>query len=149
MSHSKTLMTRDVLTSVGATTIGHIKNGKTVGRIPDEVMAQPGFYFVVKGEGPNRLVAARFAIGRQKTRQGFKGVLSNIRSDRSHANRTMHYNDVTYEVLYLPIEKMKPLTTGIGKGQLALIFTKRHDESFQNLTEMNQMLADNFTFALQ
>lgn len=146
---TKIALSRHMLTSVGATTIGHIKNGRTIGHIPDEVMAQPGFYFVVKGEGPRRMVSARFAIGRQKTKQGFRGVLSNIRSDRSQANRTMHYNGVTYEVLYLPVEKMKPLTTGFGKGQLSLMFTKRHEEAFQNLTEMNQMLADTFSFTLQ
>ncbi|UYM28921.1 nucleoid disruption protein [Serratia phage vB_SspM_LC53] len=142
-------MTRGILKAVGATTVCHIKNGNTVGYVDNEVLAQPGFYFVVKGAADHRQVAARFAIGRQRSGQGFRGVLGNIRSDRSQANRTMHYNGVLYEVLYLPIEKMKPLTIGFGKGQLALAFTRRHNDEFQNLTEMNLMLGDNFKFILQ
>ncbi|BBC78338.1 Ndd-like nucleoid disruption protein [Escherichia phage EcS1] len=146
---TRTNMTRDILKDVGATTVCFIRNGETVGYVDNEVLAQPGFYFVVKGAMGYRQVAARFAIGRQRSGHGFRGVLSNIRSDRSQANRTMHYNGVLYEVLYLPIEKMKPLTTGFGKGQLALAFTRRHNEEYQNITEMNLMLGDNFNFILQ
>lgn len=146
---TKVNLTRGILLAAGATHVVSIKNGKTVGYVDNSVLALPGFYFCVKGSADWRQVAARFAIGRQESGQGFRGVLSNIRSDRSQANRTMHYNDVVYDVLYIPIEKMKPLTTGFGKGQLALAFTKRHNEAFQNLTEMNRMLAHNFNFILQ
>ncbi|YP_010278171.1 hypothetical protein KNT57_gp004 [Shigella phage KNP5] len=44
---------------------------------------------------------------------------------------------------------MKPLTTGFGKGQLALAFTRNHHSEYQTLEEMNRMLADNFKFVLQ
>lgn len=149
MTFKRSMVRNDVL-AVGGTVIAQVKNGEFFGGEPlPEVTAAPGFYFMVKGEAGHRLVSARFYVGRQEKKQGFRAVLGNIRSDRSQANRTMHYNNVVYDVLYVPIEKMKPLTTGLGKGQLALAFTKRHNEAYQNLTEMNRMLAHNFEFVLQ
>lgn len=147
---TKMFMVRDDVLAVGGVVIAQVKNGEFYQGEPlPEVTSAPGFYFMVKGKSGHRLVSSRYAIGRQEKKQGFRGVLSNIRSDRSQANRTMHYNNVVYDVIYVPIEKMKPLTTGYGKGQLALAFTKRHNEAYQNLTEMNRMLSHNFHFILQ
>ncbi|AIZ02051.1 nucleoid disruption protein [Escherichia phage vb_EcoM-VR5] len=145
-----TYMTRRNVLSAGATTVAYVMNGEyKIGRPSKETAAQPGFYFFVKGVGENRIVAARFYVGNQRSGQGLDGVLKNIRSARSQANRTMKTNNVLYEVLYVPASKMKPLTTGFGKGQIAMAFTRNHSSDLQTLEEMNRMLADNFKFILQ
>lgn len=146
---NKRYMTMSDLLNAGADVIGTIKNGEWVLGTPHKsVLADPGFYFVINHFNTHG-VSARFYVGNQRSKQGFSAVLSHIRQGRSQLARTLGNNDVPYMVLYLPASKMKPLTTGFGKGQLALAFTRNHHSEYQTLEEMNRMLADNFKFVLQ
>lgn len=146
-------MTVTDLNNAGATVIGTIKGGEWVFGTPHkDILSNPGFYFLVsKFGGPfdSPCVSARFYVGNQRSKQGFSAVLSHIRQRRSQLARTIANNNVPYTVFYLPSSKMKPLTTGFGKGQLALAFTRNHHSEYQTLEEMNRMLADNFKFVLQ
>ncbi|WEU67767.1 nuclear disruption protein [Escherichia phage Killian] len=146
-------MTVTDLNNAGATVIGAIKGGEWVFGTPHkDILSNPGFYFLVsKFGGPfdSPCVSARFYVGNQRSKQGFSAVLSHIRQRRSQLARTIANNNVPYTVFYLPASKMKPLTTGFGKGQLALAFTRNHHSEYQTLEEMNRMLADNFKFVLQ
>lgn len=146
-------MTASDLNNAGATVIGAIKGGEWVFGTPHkDILSKPGFYFLVsKFGGPfgSPCVSARFYVGNQRSKQGFSAVLSHIRQRRSQLARTIANNNVPYTVFYLPASKMKPLTTGFGKGQLALAFTRNHHSEYQTLEEMNRMLADNFKFVLQ
>ena len=146
-------MTVTDLNNAGATVIGTIKGGEWVFGTPHkDILSNPGFYFLVsKFGGPfdSPCVSARFYVGNQRSKQGFSAVLSHIRQRRSQLARTIANNNVPYTVFYLPASKMKPLTTGFGKGQLALEFTRNHHSEYQTLEEMNRMLADNFKFVLQ
>lgn len=146
-------MTVTDLNNAGATVIGTIKGGEWVFGTPrKDILSNPGFYFLVsKFGGPfdSPCVSARFYVGNQRSKQGFSAVLSHIRQRRSQLARTIANNNVPYTVFYLPASKMKPLTTGFGKGQLALAFTRNHHSEYQTLEEMNRMLADNFKFVLQ
>ena len=146
-------MTVTDLNNAGATVIGTIKGGEWVFGTPHKyILSNPGFYFLVsKFGGPfdSPCVSARFYVGNQRSKQGFSAVLSHIRQRRSQLARTIANNNVPYTVFYLPASKMKPLTTGFGKGQLALAFTRNHHSEYQTLEEMNRMLADNFKFVLQ
>lgn len=146
-------MTVTDLNNAGATVIGTIKGGEWVFGTPHkDILSNPGFYFLVsKFGGPfdSPCVSARFYVGNQRSKQGFSAVLSHIRQRRSQLARTIANNNVPYTVFYLPASKMKPLTTGFGKGQLALAFTRNHHSEYQTLEEMNRMLADNFKFILQ
>ena len=146
-------MTVTDLNNAGATVIGTIKGGEWVFGTPHkDSLSNPGYYFLVsKFGGPfdSPCVSARFYVGNQRSKQGFSAVLSHIRQRRSQLARTIANNNVPYTVFYLPSSKMKPLTTGFGKGQLALAFTRNHHSEYQTLEEMNRMLADNFKFVLQ
>lgn len=146
-------MTVTDLNNAGATVIGTIKGSEWVFGTPHkDILSNPGFYFLVsKFGGPfdSPCVSARFYVGNQRSKQGFSAVLSHIRQRRSQLARTIANNNVPYTVFYLPASKMKPLTTGFGKGQLALAFTRNHHSEYQTLEEMNRMLADNFKFVLQ
>lgn len=146
-------MTVTDLNNAGATVIGTIKGGEWVFGTPHkDILSNPGFYFLVsKFGGPfdSPCVSARFYVGNQRSKQGFSAVLSHIRQRRSQLARTIANNNVPYTVFYLPASKMKPLTTGFGKGQLTLAFTRNHHSEYQTLEEMNRMLADNFKFVLQ
>ncbi|MCT7388282.1 naphthalene 1,2-dioxygenase [Escherichia coli] len=146
-------MTVTDLNNAGATVIGTIKGGEWVFGTPHkDILSNPGFYFLVsKFGGPfdSPCVSARFYVGNQRSKQGLSAVLSHIRQRRSQLARTIANNNVPYTVFYLPASKMKPLTTGFGKGQLALAFTRNHHSEYQTLEEMNRMLADNFKFVLQ
>ncbi|VUF56068.1 hypothetical protein [Escherichia phage T4_ev240] len=146
-------MTVTDLNNAGATVIGTIKGGEWVFGTPHkDILSNPGFYFLVsKFGGPfdSPCVSARFYVGNQRSKQGFSAVLSHIRQRRSQLARTIANNNVAYTVFYLPASKMKPLTTGFGKGQLSLAFTRNHHSEYQTLEEMNRMLADNFKFVLQ
>lgn len=142
-------MTVTDLNNAGATVIGTIKGGEWFLGIPHkDILSKPGFYFLVN-EFDGSCVSARFYVGNQRSKQGFSAVLSHIRQRRSQLARTIANNNMTYTVFYLPSSKMKPLTTGFGKGQLALAFTRNHHSEYQTLEEMNRMLADNFKFVLQ
>jgi hypothetical protein len=151
MTHQdvRNYMTRADLEAVGATVVCAVHNGKTVGYVDNETLAEPGFYFMVKGSLPWRQVAARFFVGRQRSKSGFGNVLSQIRQGRSQLGRTLSSNGNVYDVYFVPPQKMKPLTTGFGKGQLSLMFTSKHKDEYQNFSEMNRMLNDNFKFILQ
>lgn len=146
-------MTVTDLNNAGATVIGTIKSGEWVFGTPHkDILSNPGFYFLVSKFGSpfdSPCVSARFYVGNQRSKQGFSAVLSHIRQRRSQLARTIANNNVPYAVFYLPASKMKPLTTGFGKGQLALAFTRNHHSEYQTLEEMNRMLADNFKFVLQ
>lgn len=146
---SRKYMTRADLEAVGATVVCTVKNGETIGYVDNEILAEPGFYFMVKGSAPFRQVAARFFVGRQRSKSGFANVLSQIRQGRSQLGRTLSSNGNLYDVYFVPAQKMKPLTTGFGKGQLSLMFTPKHKDEYQNFSEMNRMLNDNFQFILQ
>lgn len=142
-------MTVTDLNNAGATVIGTIKGGEWfLGTPHKDILSKPGFYFLVN-EFDGSCVSARFYVGNQRSKQGFSAVLSHIRQRRSQLARTIANNNVPYTVFYLPASKMKPLTTGFGKGQLALAFTRNHHSDYQTLEEMNRMLADNFKFVLQ
>lgn len=142
-------MTVTDLNNAGATVIGTIKGGEWFLGIPHkDILSKPGFYFLVN-EFDGSCVSARFYVGNQRSKQGFSAVLSHIRQRRSQLARTIANNNMAYTVFYLPSSKMKPLTTGFGKGQLALAFTRNHHSEYQTLEEMNRMLADNFKFVLQ
>lgn len=145
-------MTKEDLENAGAVQVLTVKNGEPLGYVDNSILATPGFYFMVRFSSllsRTNLVAARFYVGRQRSKSGFMNVLSQIRAGRSQLGRTMSNNNVLYDVMFIPANKMKPLTTGFGKGQLALTFTRQHNDSFQNLEEMNRMLNDNFKFTLQ
>lgn len=142
-------MTRADLNNAGATKIAKVKNGSTIGYVQKETFNEVGFYFMVKGTSDFRSVAARFYVGRQRSQSGFGNVLSQIRRGRTQLGRTMSTNNVVYDVYFMPLSKMKSLTVGFGKGQLALAFTRKHSDDFQNIEEMNRMLNDNFKFILQ
>lgn len=142
-------MTVTDLNNAGTTVIGTIKGGEWfLGTPHKDILSKPGFYFLVN-EFDGSCVSARFYVGNQRSKQGFSAVLSHIRQRRSQLARTIANNNVPYTVFYLPASKMKPLTTGFGKGQLALAFTRNHHSEYQTLEEMNRMLADNFKFVLQ
>lgn len=142
-------MTRANLIAAGASHVVSVKNGETIGYVDRNVLAEPGFYFMVKGSADWRQVAARFFVGDTRSRTGFMNVLSQIRQGRSQLGRTLSTNGNVYDVFYLPASKMKPLTTGFGKGQLKMAFTRNHHSEFQTLSEMNRLLNDNFKFILQ
>lgn len=145
-------MTMKHLDLVGAVPVATIKNGDLLHDVADGVLEEPGFYFLINND-ENSLgygkVSARFFVGRQRSKTGFRNVLSQIRRGRSTLGRIVRSNNVQYLVLRADVKKMKPLTTGFGKGQLSLAFTRKHEDAFQNITEMNNMLGDNFTFTLQ
>lgn len=146
---TRQFMTRGDVVAAGGVEVLTVRNGETVGYVDPSVLTEPGFYFMVKGGSDWRQVAARFYVGRQRSKSGFLNVLSQIRQGRSQLGRTMRSNGVLYTVYFIPAGKMKSLTTGFGKGQLALMFTPKHNDAFQNLEEMNRMLNDNFQFVLQ
>lgn len=139
----KTIMTVDTLTNAGSEAVAVMTNGVLSETSHD--MATPGFYFVVKAF--TGLVHARFYFGRQRSKRGFADTLVSINSGRTEVTRKLQHGE--FIIHFIAAEKMKPLTTGWGKGQLAMAFTKSHRDSFQNLEEMNRTLNDNFRFVLQ
>lgn len=145
----RSYMILEDLLKAGAVEVLTVRYGSPIGYVDPSVLTEPGFYFMVKGNYDFSLVAARFYVGRQRSKSGFMNVLSQIRQGRSQLGRTMNSNGVVYTVYFIPANKMKPLTTGFGKGQMAMAFTRQHNDSFQNLEEMNRMLNDNFKFTLQ
>lgn len=108
-------------------------------------LAEPGFYFAVRAQ--TGLVHARFFAGKTRSGTGFMNVVSKINQGRSTPMKLMKQNE--YDIFFVAIDKMKPLTVGFGKGQLALAFTRQHQSSYQTMDELNRMLADNFSFVVQ
>ncbi|ASD52044.1 Ndd-like nucleoid disruption protein [Pseudomonas phage PspYZU05] len=149
----KTVLTLDVLLNSNADVIGAIKNadfidseGKKVVFANNDLLAEPGFYFLVDSK---EQAVARFYVGRQRSKIGFRAVLSHIRTKRSTLLAPLANDNKTYDVLFIPIGKMKLLTTAYGKGSLKTFFTREHSDDFQNIEELNRMLNDHFEFALQ
>lgn len=142
-------LTRKDLLAVGGEVVAVVRNGEYGSEVSKEFRSREGFYFFVKGSSDRRQVAARFFVGRQRSKQGLDAILSHIRQGRSQLARTMGTNNIEYDVIFVAAKNMKPLTTGYGKGQLALAFTRNHTSEYQTLTEMNRLLADNFKFILQ
>ncbi len=148
----RNIMTFTDLDNAGAELIGSIRNGDWVAGAPSrEITEREGFYFLVfSDEAASYLGAsARFFVAKQRSKAGFESVLSHIRSGRSQLGRTLCSNWVTYGVFWIPANKMKPLTTGYGKGQLALAFTRQHSSDAQTYSELNRILNDNFIFTMQ
>ena len=118
-----------------------------LGLKPVTDLSQPGFYFMVH---PRReTVYARFYVGRQRSKQGFNNTASQLRLERSKVGEVIMNARVPFDIFFMPIERMKPLTTGFMKGKFALLLTRSHNDKFQNMEEMNRMLSDNFKFYAQ
>ena len=148
----RNIMTFTDLDNAGAELIGSIRNGDWVAGIPArEITEREGFYFLMFSDDKAGYIgaSARFFVAKQRSKAGFESVLSHIRSGRSQLGRTLCSNCMTYGVFWIPANKMKPLTTGYGKGQLALAFTRQHSSDAQTYSELNRILNDNFIFTLQ
>lgn len=141
----KSIMTLNTLTIAGADNIAQVVKGKMPYATSHD-NSQPGFYFFVNKK--TQLVDARFFAGRQRSKQGLNGIIGNInRIDCTYVALMLRRG--TYDVYFIHADKMKPLTTGHGKGQIAMAFTRSYQSPYQTLTEVNQILGDNFKFTLQ
>lgn len=138
------VMTITHLESVSAKFVGALTYG-VMTQEPQVNLAEPGFYFAVRKQ--TGLVHARFFVGKTRSATGFMNVVSKVNQKRSFTMNAMCNNQ--YDIFFVAIDKMKPLTTGFGKGQLALAFTRQHTSSYQTMDELNRLLADNFKFVLQ
>lgn len=114
---------------------------------PVSDLAKPGFYFLV--DPITESCVARFFVGRQRSKSGFRAVASHIKSCRSKVGAAISVYSKKYNIVFVSLDKMKALTNGHGKGKWALKFTKQHSDDFQNISEMNRMLNDNFKFYTQ
>lgn len=114
---------------------------------PVSDLAKPGFYFLM--DPVTESCVARFFVGRQRSKSGFRAVVSHIKTCRSQVGATISVYSKKYNIIFVSLDKMKALTTGYGKGKWALKFTKQHSGNFQNLSEINRMLNDNFKFYAQ
>lgn len=158
---TRTILKRADLEAIGAVHVCSIKNGEYIdidGKavLPNrEILSESGFYFLVRGRVPGYVrktlhqCDARYYVGRQRCKQGFTAVVNSIRRRISNTSYLLATNNIGYDVLFVPTTKMKPLTTGYGKGQIAMAFTSSHNDRYQNLQEMNRMLNDNFKFYYQ
>lgn len=147
----RNIMTFTDLDNAGAELIGTACDGNWVYGAPSrEITEREGFYFLVMKD-KNQFVhaSARFFVAKQRSKTGFENVMSKIRQGLSQTTRTLGHNHVFYGVFWLPANKMKPLTTGYGKGQLSLAFTRQHRSEAQTYSELNRLLNDNFKFTLQ
>ena len=153
---TKTIMRLSDLRNVKAELVaklaltGYLRNPKTPGdeaSAPTADLTRPGFYFLVHEN--KATVFARYFVGRQRSKSGFANVASQIRALRSKTSETIMDERAGYFVYFMPIEAMKPLTTGFMKGKFALFLTRSHNDRFQNIEEMNRMLNDNFKFFAQ
>ena len=118
-----------------------------LGLKPTADLSRPGFYFMVHPR--KETVYARFYVGRQRSKQGFNNTASQLRLQRSSVGEVIMNAHVPFDVFFLPLEHMKPLTNGFMKGKFALLLTRSHNDKFQNMEEMNRMLSDNFKFYAQ
>lgn len=146
----KSIMTVNILEKAGAERVSTLSPvlGRGYSRVEldpsSHDMATPGFYFLVNQV--SGLVHARFFVGNTRSRTGFNNVVSQINARRSCPMMNL-YN--TFAVYFIAHDKMKPLTTGWGKGQIAMAFTRSHNSDTQTLSELNRMLNDNFKFVVQ
>lgn len=115
--------------------------------------SSPGFYFLVPlptlGEqDPD--VYARFYVGRQRLKCGLENVAAQLRLQRSMTGKKIMGTNFQFDVYYINIKNIKPLTTGYPKtGKIALALTRKHKGDYQNLEELNRILNDNFKFVAQ
>lgn len=112
----------------------------------DGDLTLPGFYFLVHAR--KEIVYSRYYVGRQRTKQGFLNIASQIKLNRSKVSIFLNTQG-TFLVYFIPADSMKALTTAHNKGRLQAFFTKNHFDGFQNLEEMNRLLNDNFKFFAQ
>lgn len=141
----KTVLNSYILEQAGAEKIAIMKKGRLpFGTSHDQ--SQPGFYFFVRAEVDN--CVARFFAGRTRTGQSLNKIIGNInRVDCSLCSNYLRSGE--YDIYFIQADKIKPLTTGWGKGQIAMTFTRSHQSPYQTLTEVNQILGDNFRFKFQ
>ncbi|ADG60151.1 Ndd-like nucleoid disruption protein [Acinetobacter phage Acj9] len=114
---------------------------------PVSDLTKPGFYFFV--HPVTQVVVSRFYVGQQRTKAGLRAIVSHLRTTRSTPGKIMKALSTPFDVYFIPVDKMKVLTNGFGKGKWALKFVRQHSGDFQNLEEMNRMLNDNFKFYAQ
>lgn len=147
----KTFMTVNILEKAGAERVSTLSPvlGRGYSRVAldptSHDMATPGFYFLV--HSVSGLVHARFFVGNTRSRTGFNNVVSMI--NRRYSTPMTQLLGKTFAVYFIAHDKMKPLTTGWGKGQIAMAFTRSHNSDAQTLSELNRMLNDNFIFVVQ
>lgn len=142
---TKTIMTARILLNAGAENIAELSKGR-LPHFTSHDNSQPGFYFFVNKK--TQLCHARFFAGRQRSAQGLNGIINNInRVDTSSVGLKLRSGE--YFILFIHADKMKPLTTGWEKGQIAMAFTRSYKSDYQTLSEMNLILKDNFKFVLQ
>lgn len=152
----KSIMRVKDLRNVGAikvaqfTSSGKLREPGTnfaLGLKPTADLSRPGFYFMVH---PRReTVYARFYVGRQRSKQGFNNTASQLRLRRTLVGDAIMNVGIPFDIFFMPIEHMKPLTNGFMKGKFALLLTRSHNDRFQNIEELNRMLSDNFKFFAQ
>lgn len=128
------------------TNIGALFEPKT-NEPPVSNLNAPGFYFFVRAD--RQEVYARFYVGRQRTKSGLRNICSQIRKERTKTGQAIMDTCTNFDVYFVPLDKMKAITNGFGKGKWALKFVRQHSDDFQNLEEMNRMLNDNFKFRAQ
>ena len=148
----RNILTFTDLDNAGAELIGSIRNGDWVAGAPSrEITEREGFYFLMFSDDKASYLgaSARFFVAKQRSKAGFESVLNHIRSGRSQLGRTLRSNLATYGVFWIHADKMKPLTTGYGKGLLAMAFTRQHHSDAQTYSELNRILNDNFVFTMQ
>lgn len=139
----KSIMTSSILEQAGAEPIAELNKGELSNSSHN--MLSPGFYFLVLPE--TGLCHARYFCGRQRSGKGFYEVVKSINYGLSEVSRKL--SNKKFIVMFIDAEKMKPLTTGWKKGQISMIFTRSHSDNFQNLSEINRILNDNFKFVAQ
>lgn len=121
--------------------------GQLVSELTPDELAAPGFYFFShRGKG---IVVARFYIGRQRSKSGLRNIASQIRTRRSNVGNRIMDGATVYDIFFIPVDKMKTLTTAFGKGKLGTLLSRAHVTQYQNLEEMNRMLNDHFKFYSQ
>ncbi|ARB05775.1 hypothetical protein fHeYen901_2 [Yersinia phage fHe-Yen9-01] len=143
---SKVFLSAEMLEEAGAEIIGVVSYGEWDAVVSKEITTRPGFYFMVPAGQVLPVCSARFYVGRQRSNSGFDSTLSTLRNKDTSTSRFILSRPYSFNVYFIDALKMKPLTTGFGKGQLKMIFTRSHNEEFQNLHEMNRMLNDVFFF---
>lgn len=148
----KPYMKIENLTKAGAAKVAVLtRNLNLIESIVDQTtpkadLTRDGFYFLVNSDN---IVVARYYVGRQRSKAGFAHVITKMKREVTSTNTKIKESFQLYDVLYLPTSAMKPVTTGVNKGPVALLLTRQHNDRFQNLEEMNRMLNDNFKFLYQ
>ena len=136
------------LRNVGAKQVATFSTNGVLSKSSDDVdLSKPGFYFMV--HRCYGTVAARFFVGIQRSKSGFANTASQLRNRRTSVGSRIMNSNSSFDVYFLSIDKMKPLTTAFGKGKLATVLTLAHSSKYQTMDELNRMLNDNFKFYAQ